>query len=409
MAIIITKINDVYNNIVNFKNTDTVKTLSIAYTGANSANTYRLTYTADGTTYIDPNLAFTGFSSGNVNWTISKSSLLNSLYDNDNFKIRVTSIEVPSDTYTLDARARVISMDSGSVPADGMTVSDLLNVKWSNIYKDNEPLYLYFKVNGGASTKYTYGGSNLILTNRKNFPFIVADTTSNISMVSGTLDFTLQSTTDSHYSYTFTTMNILTDTNTSGQWKIVDSTGSGAMDRFAHTERYELGSRTAGEKALYADEFLTLGQVELGQGLKGYHRENNGTISGKDSAVKYYSARNLLIELDSTDLLFKKPQTYTLDISHNGPSDANWADGADLSYGKVRARTITHNFGLTANISKIQVEIKEKGNTNYDSPASSSQLQWEPSTGNTITIYHIDKSSMYPGNRYWTIKIVEIM
>jgi hypothetical protein len=409
MSITITKINNTYNNIVNFKNTDTSVGLSIAYTGANSANTYRLTYTVDGSTYIDPSVSFTGSAAGNLPWTVTKSSILNSVYDNENFKIKLTSIEVPADYDILDSRARVISMDSDIPPIGGMTISDIINLRWNNIYQDNEQLYLHFKVNSGADTIYQYNGSNISLSNRKSFPFIASDPTNNINMASGgTLEFTLKSTTDQYYSYTFTSFVLLTDSSAS-QWKIADDSGNGTMDRYAHTERYELGTRTAGEKALYLDEFLTLGQVELGQGLKGYHREDDGTIVGKDTTAKYYSARNLLIELDPTNQLLQNPKSYTVDISHTGPTDTNWIDSTELTYGKIRTRTIIHNFGLTANASKIQVEIKEKDELSYDSPIASSRIQWEPSTGNTIKLYYVDKSSVYSGSRYWTIKIVEIV
>lgn len=400
-------INNSYNNIVNFKNTDNNVTIVIDYTGADSAYTYKLTYTADGTTYVEPSpsVTFTNSTSGTLSWTIATTNILNSLNDNENFKIKLTSIETPVDTTTINSRARIISMNSGLVPSNDMTVSDIINLVWNNVYTDNEYLNIHFSIDSGSDTIYKYNNNNLVISNRTSFPFVAGDPTNNINMPSGgSITFTLQSTTDYNYKYTFTAFTILNNTNTS-QWKIQDDNGSGTMDRFAYTERYELGSRVAGEKALYGDEFITLGQIELGTGLKGYHREDDGTISGKDTVAKYYAARNLLLELDSSDPLFDKPQTKVVDIS----TLSGWQSlSGTLSYGTLKSLEITHNFGLT-NISKIQVEIKEKDLNTYTNPNMSSMLQWEPLTNNTIRLYYVDKSSIVSGDRFWTIKIVEIL
>jgi len=67
-------------------------------------------------------------------------------------------------------------------------------------------------------------------------------------------------------------------------------------------ERTEINTRTAGEKAIYEDEYVTLDQIEAGRGILLKYRNEDGTLAGYPEVAPDPKGFNLVLEADGAPI-----------------------------------------------------------------------------------------------------------
>jgi hypothetical protein len=123
--------------------------------------------------------------------------------------------------------------------------------------------------------------------------------------------------------------------------------GESISDRYG-TTRTVMEGRTAGEKAVYADEYVTVSQVEAGTGIRVIQRDNLGRADAgdPDDVTNYYKAWNLIVETDPS-IIKRSPRSLVGTIDFNTATTKNsLRNTTGQYYGEVWSHSLTHDWNL---------------------------------------------------------------
>jgi len=164
---------------------------------------------------------------------------------------------------------------------------EILNLTWTNLY-DNGDIYNLWRYNGTSWLKMSYSGHIIKFSNLKNIHFKYTDCFGSISTPSVGNKFRI---TKDGVDYDVTNgyhldFNYVTFIPLAADGNLVFTEGtSGYKDEGRPSGRYYIGDRVGGEKAIYIDEFMTLGQLEFDGNIRARVRDIAGRLPNIDGTI----------------------------------------------------------------------------------------------------------------------------
>ncbi|HRS00945.1 MAG TPA: hypothetical protein P5545_00155, partial [Bacteroidota bacterium] len=171
--------------------------------------------------------------------------------------------------------------------------------------------------------------------------------------------------------------------------------------------RYETGMRVSGEKAIWLDEFITLGQIEFGYGMRGRVRSKTGQLpdyetGALDGVDRLLKSRNVVIEIDPNEIPTQRPPRVKV-----GYVMLTMKSQYDTEYGQVWYGDIAHNWQLEdTKLYNFILQLNQVRDNYGDTythlesfqPLANDIVPWyNVLDANTIRVWGVKKGTTFPG------------
>jgi len=350
------------------------------------------------------------------------------VYYNDNFRIKIEDATTPAHFAIANCKIRYIAVRitipsvSDIVPEgsdkDTYGYADLFNIRWDRIYEDEYTVYnVEYNLNPtgdvgwtpfNAERGYLDSAPGTTLTHLKEYAFRLIDDPDYTPLTSTwSARFRLIAPDDNNY-YDVTRYITFHQENIHPTSPIfVTSDPDGLNTGNTPPVRYETGMRVSGEKAIWLDEFLTLGQIEFGYGMRGRVRSKTGQLpdyetGALDGVDRLLKSRNVVIEIDPNEIPTQRPPRVKV-----GYVILTVRSQYDTEYGQIWYGDIAHNWQLEdAKLYNFILQLNQVRD-NYGDPYNHLEsfqplyndvVPWyNVLDANTIRVWGVKKGTTFPG------------